>query len=46
MKKPLLTLGRVVLTLLVVTFAAVLVWQMVVYYMFAPGPETAISALT
>ncbi|MBC3423200.1 MULTISPECIES: HlyD family secretion protein [unclassified Pseudomonas] len=36
MKKPLLTLGRVVLTLLVVTFAAVLVWQMVVYYMFAP----------
>ena len=30
MKKPLLTLGRVVLTLLVVTFAAVLVWQMVV----------------
>lgn len=36
MKKPMLTLGRVVLTLLVVTFAAVLVWQMVVYYMFAP----------
>ncbi|AIZ35089.1 HlyD family secretion protein [Pseudomonas parafulva] len=36
MKKPLLTLGRVVLTLLVVTLAAVLVWQMVVYYMFAP----------
>lgn len=36
MKKPLLTLGQVVLTLLVVTFAAVLVWQMVVYYMFAP----------
>jgi len=36
MKKPLLTLGRVVLTLLVVTFATVLVWQMVVYYMFAP----------
>jgi len=36
MKKPLLTLGRVVLTLLVVTFAAVLIWQMVVYYMFAP----------
>lgn len=36
MKKPLLTLGRVVLTLLVVTFAAVLVWQMVVYYLFAP----------
>ncbi|MBJ9978021.1 HlyD family secretion protein [Pseudomonas sp. S75] len=36
MKKPLLTLGRVVLTVLVVTFAAVLVWQMVVYYMFAP----------
>ncbi|MDO7903667.1 efflux RND transporter periplasmic adaptor subunit [Pseudomonas sp. K1(2024)] len=36
MKKPLLTLGRVVLTVLVVTLAAVLVWQMVVYYMFAP----------
>lgn len=36
MKKPFLTLGRVVLTLLVVTFAAVLVWQMVVYYLFAP----------
>lgn len=36
MKKPLLTLGRVVLTLLIVTFAAVLVWQMVVYYLFAP----------
>ncbi|QDC06461.1 HlyD family secretion protein [Pseudomonas fulva] len=36
MKKPLLTLGRAVLTLLVVTFAAVLVWQMVVYYLFAP----------
>ena len=36
MKKPMLTLGRVVLTLLVVTFAAVLVWQLVVYYMFAP----------
>ena len=36
MKKPLLTLGRVVLTLLVVAFAAVLVWQMVVYYLFAP----------
>ena len=36
MKKPLLTLGRVVLTLLVVSFAAVLVWQMVVYYLFAP----------
>lgn len=36
MKKPLLTLGRVVLTLLVVAFAAVLVWQMVVYYLLAP----------
>ncbi|HKS11591.1 MAG TPA: HlyD family secretion protein [Pseudomonas sp.] len=36
MKKPLLTLGRVVLTLLVVSLAAVLVWQMVVYYLFAP----------
>ncbi|WP_459207195.1 efflux RND transporter periplasmic adaptor subunit [Pseudomonas sp. MLB6B] len=36
MKKPMLTLGRVVLTLLVVSFAAVLVWQMVNYYLFAP----------
>ncbi|MFD2645809.1 efflux RND transporter periplasmic adaptor subunit [Pseudomonas japonica] len=36
MKKPMLTLGRVVLTLLVVTLATVLVWQMVLYYMFAP----------
>lgn len=36
MKKPLLTLGRVVLTLLVVSLATVLVWQMVVYYLFAP----------
>ncbi|MGC5703862.1 HlyD family secretion protein [Pseudomonas sp. NFXW11] len=36
MKKPLLTLGRVVLTLLVVTFAVVVVWRMVLYYMFAP----------
>ncbi|MBH3430435.1 HlyD family secretion protein [Pseudomonas alkylphenolica] len=36
MKKPLLTLGRVVLTLLVVTLATVLVWQMVLYYMYAP----------
>ena len=36
MKKPFLTLGRVVLTLLVVTLATVLVWQMVLYYMFAP----------
>lgn len=36
MKKPLLTLGRVVLTLLVVTLASVLVWQMVAYYLFAP----------
>ncbi|WP_313518732.1 HlyD family secretion protein [Pseudomonas sp.] len=36
MKKPWLTLGRVVLTLLVVSFAAVIVWRMVMYYMFAP----------
>ena len=36
MKKPLLTLGRVVLTLLIVTFATVVVWRMVMYYMFAP----------
>jgi multidrug resistance efflux pump len=36
MKKPFLTLGRVVLTLLIVTFAVVVVWRMVMYYMFAP----------
>ncbi|EPL11195.1 HlyD family secretion protein [Pseudomonas sp. CF161] len=31
-----MTIGRVVLTLLVVTFAVVVVWRMVMYYMFAP----------
>ena len=36
MKKPFLTLGRVVLTLLIVTLAAFVVWRMVAYYMFAP----------
>ncbi|MFF7706581.1 efflux RND transporter periplasmic adaptor subunit [Pseudomonas sp. NPDC007930] len=36
MKKPLLTFGRLVLTLLVVAFACVVVWRMVLYYMFAP----------
>ena len=36
MKKPLLTLGRVVITLLVVAFACVVVWRMTMYYMFAP----------
>jgi len=36
MKKPFLTLGRVVLTLLIVTFAVFVVWRMVMYYMFAP----------
>lgn len=36
MKKPLLTLGHVVLTLIVVVLASVLVWRMVMYYMFAP----------
>jgi len=36
MKKPLLTLGRVVLTLLVVVLAAIVVWRMVMYYMYAP----------
>ncbi|MGA8133578.1 MAG: HlyD family secretion protein [Pseudomonas gingeri] len=36
MKKPLLTIGRVVLTLLVVIFACLVVWRMVMYYMFAP----------
>ena len=36
MKKPLLTIGRVALTLLIVSFAVVVVWRMVLYYMFAP----------
>lgn len=36
MKKSTLTLGRLVLTALMVTFAVVVVWRMVVYYMFAP----------
>jgi multidrug resistance efflux pump len=36
MKKPFLTLGRVVLTLLIVSFAVVVVWRMVMYYMVAP----------
>ncbi|MBF7144114.1 MULTISPECIES: HlyD family secretion protein [Pseudomonas] len=36
MKKPLLTFGRFLLTLIVVILAAVLVWRMVMYYMFAP----------
>ena len=36
MKKPLLTLGRLVLTLLVVALATVVVWRMVMYYMYAP----------
>ena len=36
MKKPLLTLGRVVLTLLVVAFACVVVWRMTMYFRFAP----------
>ena len=36
MKKPLLTLGRVLLTLLVVAFACVVVWRMTMYYMFSP----------
>ena len=36
MKKPLLTLGRLILTLLVVVFACVVVWRMVMYYMYAP----------
>ena len=36
MKKPVLTLGRVVLTLLVVAFACVVVWRTTMYYMFAP----------
>ena len=36
MKKPLLTFGRLLLTLIVVALAVVLVWRMVMYYMFAP----------
>ena len=36
MKKPFLTIGRVLLTLLIVTFAVVVVWRMVMYYMYAP----------
>jgi len=36
MKNPLLTIGRVVLTLLVVAFACLVIWRMVMYYMFAP----------
>ncbi len=36
MKKPLLTIGRVVLTSLVVIFACLVVWRLVMYYMFAP----------
>jgi multidrug resistance efflux pump len=36
MKKPLLTLGRVVLTLLITVLAAIVVWRLVMYYMYAP----------
>jgi len=36
MKKPLLTFGRFLLTLLVVALASVVVYRMVLYYMFAP----------
>jgi RND family efflux transporter MFP subunit len=36
MKTPVLSLGRVILTCLMVAFAVVFVWRMVVYYMFAP----------
>ncbi len=36
MKKSMLTVGRLVLTLLMVTLAAFVVWRMVMYYMFAP----------
>lgn len=36
MKKPLLTVGRLLLTLLVVVLATVVVYRMVMYYMFAP----------
>ncbi|WPX20083.1 HlyD family secretion protein [Pseudomonas sp. 10S4] len=31
-----MTIGRVLLTLLIVTFAVVVVWRMVMYYMYAP----------
>ena len=41
MKKPLLTLGRVVLTLLVVTFACGVVWRMTMYFRFAPWTRDA-----
>lgn len=41
MKKPLLTLGRLVLTLLVVGLACVVVWRMVMYYMYAPWTRDA-----
>jgi multidrug resistance efflux pump len=36
MKKPLLTFGRILLTLLIVVLASAVVWRMVMYYMFAP----------
>lgn len=36
MKKPILTFGRLVLTLLFVCLAAFIVWRMVMYYMYAP----------
>ena len=36
MKKPIVTFGRLVLTLLFVCLAAFIVWRMVMYYMFAP----------
>jgi multidrug resistance efflux pump len=36
MKKPIVTFGRLVLTLLFVCLAAFIVWRMVMYYMYAP----------
>ncbi|UFH49462.1 efflux RND transporter periplasmic adaptor subunit [Pseudomonas sp. KNUC1026] len=36
MKKPLLTFGRLVVTLIVVALACVVIWRMVLYYMFEP----------
>jgi multidrug resistance efflux pump len=36
MKKPLLTLGRMLVTLVVVAFACIVVWRMVLYYMYSP----------
>ncbi|WP_106478470.1 efflux RND transporter periplasmic adaptor subunit [Phytohalomonas tamaricis] len=36
MKKPLISLGRMFFTLVVVVLAALVIWRLVAYYMFAP----------